>query len=94
MPTTSVALYCVEHLTRFGEGVCQRFFAEDMLAVLGGCNADRGVGVAGGRDIDQTDIVARYQFLPVGFVSFPAKLCGCGAHRGLVAPADRFHHRA
>jgi hypothetical protein len=57
----------LDHLSAFGAGSGQRFFAEDHLAGLGGGDGDFGVDVVGGADVDQVDVVAFDELAPVGF---------------------------
>ena len=79
----------IAHLPRLGERIREGLLTEDMLARLSGSYSDRGVGIAGGRDIDKADRIVSDEAAPVGLIPLPAELCGSTTHGGLVAATER-----
>src|SRR5829696_5930542 len=79
------------HGPRLLDGVGQWLLAEDVLAGLQGGDRDLGVAGARGADVDQVDVVALDQPLPVGLPGGPAEPAGRGRHGGGVPAADGGH---
>ena len=75
------------HLLGLGIGQRQRLFAEQMFAGPGGGNRDVMVQGSWNPDVDDVDILARNDFLPVGLDFFPTPAIGKFLQRGLVSTA-------
>ena len=73
--------------------VGQRLLAQHVLAGLEGGDGDLGVGVAGGADVDEVDVVALDQGLPRGLGGLPAEALGGGATPAGVTAGDGGHPR-
>ena len=65
------------HCLGLGDGVGQGFLAQYVLAVFQRVDGDRHMAVAGRADVDDVDVVARYDFTPVrGGLGKPVPLGG------------------
>ena len=76
------------HRLGLGHAVGQRLLAEHVLAGLERGDRDLGVGVAGGADVDQVDVVALDDPPPVGLGGRPAEPAGGVGDRGRVAAGE------
>ena len=81
-----------QQFSGFFKGVCQRLFANHMLARLqrGQCHGQ--VQVAGRANVDDVDVVSGDDLFPVGLPFLPTVRLGRVLHRVSVAPADHFQH--
>ena len=82
-------LHRLGHFARFALVASKRFLAHHHLAGFGGGNGDFGMGIVGGRDVDQVDIAARDQLSPVGLKGIITPLVGKGFGTGLRSAANR-----
>jgi hypothetical protein len=68
------------HPFRLLHGISEGFLAQHMLAGLEGGDRNLSVGVTGGADVDQVDVVAFDQAAPVRLHRLPAQLVRGGPH--------------
>ena len=77
-----------EHGQGFGGRAGERFFAEEVDALLGGGDAGFGVDVVGAAVIEELDVAAGEHSAPIGVGMAGAELAGGGFQGGFVAAAE------
>ncbi len=87
-PTGGGGLGGANHVLGLLHRVGERLLAQHVLARLERRHRDLGVGVTGGADVDDVDVVALEQAPPVGLDGLPAEAVRRVVRRGLVASGD------